>query len=60
MGLAILPQLYVRQEVRGNDVVVRPFAGQRLYREIGLVWREGAGRSPTYQALAELLKRVAL
>lgn len=59
MGIAVLPQLYVRQEVTGNDVVIRPFAGGRLYREIGLVWREGAGRAPTFMALAELLKRVA-
>jgi LysR family transcriptional regulator, hydrogen peroxide-inducible genes activator len=58
MGLAILPQLYVRQEVRGNDVVVKPFAGGRIYREIGLVWRKGAGLSPRYQSFAELLKRV--
>lgn len=59
MGVAVLPQLYVRQEVTGNDVVVRPFAGGRMYREIGLVWREGAGRSPTFITLATLLKRVA-
>ncbi|WP_156840160.1 hydrogen peroxide-inducible genes activator [Novosphingobium aquimarinum] len=59
MGLAIIPQLYARQEVRGNDVVVKPFAGGRFYREVGLVWRKGAGLSPTFQSLAELLKCVA-
>ena len=47
MGLALLPRLYVRQEVReGDEVVVRPFVGGRHYREIGLVWRAGAGRAP--------------
>ncbi len=60
MGVALLPRLYVRQEVRGDeDVVVRPFAGGRQYREIGLVWRAGAGRTPTFQTLARLLREAA-
>ncbi|MEG3165701.1 hydrogen peroxide-inducible genes activator [Sphingomonas sp. PB2P19] len=59
MGLALLPQLYVRQEVRdGDDVVVRPIKGGRLYRDIGLLWRSGAGRAPAYQLIAELLRAV--
>lgn len=60
MGLALLPRLYVRQEIRGgDDVVVRPFAGGRQYREIGLVWRAGAGRAPAFLTLAQLLRNVA-
>jgi LysR family transcriptional regulator, hydrogen peroxide-inducible genes activator len=60
MGLALLPELYVRQEIRGgDDVIVRPFAGGRHYREIGLVWREGAGRAPAFVALAEMLRDVS-
>lgn len=61
MGLALLPDLYVRQEVRGgNDIVVRPFAGGRYYREIGLIWRAGAGRSSAFLSLADLLREVAI
>ena len=60
MGVALLPHLYVRQEVRGDaDVIVRPFAGGRHYREIGLVWRTGAGRAPTFLTLARLLRLAA-
>ena len=60
MGLALLPQLYIRQEVRdGDDLVVRPFAGGRQYREIGLAWRAGAGREPAFLTLARLLRNVA-
>lgn len=62
MGLALLPQLYVRQEIRGDgvdDVIVRPFAGGRHYREIGLAWRAGAGRAPAFLALAALLREAA-
>jgi len=60
MGLALLPRFYVRQEVRGgDDVMVRPFAGGRQYREIGLVWRAGAGSAPTFLTLGHLLRKVA-
>ncbi|KQM67960.1 hyaluronan synthase [Sphingomonas sp. Leaf17] len=59
MGLALLPELYVRQEVRdGDDVVVRPIRGGRYYREIGLLWRTGAGRAPAYRLIADLLRAV--
>ncbi|NLS25518.1 Hydrogen peroxide-inducible genes activator [Sphingomonas sp. S2M10] len=56
MGLAVLPELYVRQEIRpGDDVVSRPFRSGRHYRELGLLWRSGVGRAPAYKRLAEEL-----
>ena len=56
MGLALLPALYIRAEVRDeHDVVVRPIRGRDLYRELGLVWRRGAGRSSAYQDLSAIL-----
>jgi len=59
MGLALLPELYVRQEIRkGDDVVVRPIEGGRYFREIGLLWRQGAGRAASYGVLADLLREV--
>ena len=60
MGLALLPDLYVRQEIReGDDVVVRPVKGGRYYRDIGLLWRQGAGRAPAFGLFAELLRAAA-
>ncbi|MCL1558708.1 hydrogen peroxide-inducible genes activator [Xanthomonas nasturtii] len=60
MGIALLPDLYVRQEIReGDDVVVRPIKGGRYYREIGLLWRQGAGRAPAFGLIANLLRAVA-
>lgn len=60
MGLALLPRLYVRQEVReGDDVVVRPIKSGRYYRDIGLLWRQGAGRAPAFQLISKLLREVA-
>jgi LysR family hydrogen peroxide-inducible transcriptional activator len=59
MGLALLPSLYIRAEVRDeHDVVVRPIKGRDLYREMGLVWRRGAGRASAYQDLASIVADV--
>jgi LysR family hydrogen peroxide-inducible transcriptional activator len=59
MGLTLLPHLYVRQEVReGDDVIVRPFAGGRYYREIGLMWRQGAGRASAFTLIAQHLRAI--
>ncbi|KTF69538.1 hydrogen peroxide-inducible genes activator [Sphingomonas sp. HT-1] len=56
MGLAVLPELYVRQEIRpGDDVVSRPFRGGRHYRELGLLWRSGVARAAAYERLAREL-----
>lgn len=56
MGLALLPSLYIRAEVRDeHDVVVRPIRGHDLYRELGLVWRRGAGRAAAFQHLAAIV-----
>jgi LysR family transcriptional regulator, hydrogen peroxide-inducible genes activator len=60
MGLALLPEFYVRQEVRrGADVIVKPLASAQFYRDIGLVWRSGTGKPPSLLALVEGLKAVA-
>ncbi len=56
MGLAVLPELYVRQEIRpGDDVVARPFHAGRHYRELGLLWRSGVARAAAYKRLAQEL-----
>ncbi|OYX33784.1 MAG: DNA-binding transcriptional regulator OxyR [Caulobacterales bacterium 32-69-10] len=59
MGLALLPALYVRSEIReGDEVVTRPLKGRSLHRDLGLVWRKSAGRSPAFYKLAELITEV--
>lgn len=61
MGLALLPDLYCRQEIRDDgDVIVRPFAGGRHYRDIGLIWRLGTGRPADLMILADTLRRIAI
>lgn len=59
MGLALLPALYVRSEIRdGDEVVVRLLKGKPLHRDLGLVWRKSAGRTAAYDHLAELVVAV--
>ncbi len=60
MGIALLPALYVRSEIRDHDdVAVRPMASRVIEREVGLVWRRSAGRANTYRRLAEIVVAVA-
>jgi LysR family hydrogen peroxide-inducible transcriptional activator len=59
MGLALLPALYVRSEIRENDdVVVRAIRGRPLHRDLGMVWRKSAGRAAAYKALCDLVVSV--
>lgn len=60
MGLALLPALYVRSEVRADDdVVVRQVGGRALHRDIGIIWRKSAGRAPAYRKLCEVIVSVS-
>lgn len=61
MGLTLLPSLYVASEINGRagDVVVRPLAGRKLLRSVGLVWRRSAGATEGYQRLAGLIRQTA-
>lgn len=60
MGIALLPALYVRSEIRDHDdVTIRPMASQIIEREVGLVWRRSAGRAAVYQRLADMVISVA-
>lgn len=59
MGLALLPSLYIRSEIRDeDDVRVRPIRGRAIYREVALAWRRSAGRAPAYQRLAAIVSEV--
>lgn len=59
MGLALLPSLYIRSEIRDqDDVIVRPVSGRALYREVAMVWRRRAGRAPAFQKLAKIVGEV--
>ncbi|MEM9233872.1 MAG: hydrogen peroxide-inducible genes activator [Pseudomonadota bacterium] len=60
MGVAFLPALYVRTEIRDDDgVTIRPLKGRVLTRAMGLVHRRRAGRSPAIDTLAEVVAEAA-
>lgn len=56
LGFAILPELYLRSEVGGEDMVHRlAVADWIASRSIAAVWREGAAFSDSYRIIAEAI-----
>ena len=54
IGLAILPELYLRSEVGGEDMVRRlPLADWSAHRSLAAVWRQGAAYGDSYRLIAE-------
>ena len=60
LGFAILPELYLRSEVGGEDMVTRlTLADWSATRSIAAAWREGAAFTRTYQTIAEAVAKEA-
>ncbi len=56
IGLAILPELYLRSEVGGEDMVRRlPIADWSATRSIAAIWRSGAAYTQTYLMVAQAI-----
>jgi LysR family hydrogen peroxide-inducible transcriptional activator len=59
LGISLLPALYVRSEVRPNQLVTaRPLDGPQPFRAVGMVWRSRAARGTDYQELAQAIRRI--
>ena len=60
MGLAFLPALYVRSEIKAEDkdVAVIPLEGPRILRSVGLVTRTGSSDEAAPR-IARLIQTVA-
>ncbi|MGP1356478.1 hydrogen peroxide-inducible genes activator [Roseicyclus sp.] len=59
LGISLLPALYVRSEVRPNQLVTaRPLEGPQPFRAVGMVWRARAARGAEYQELAQAIRRI--
>ena len=57
MGIAFLPSLYVRSEVRpGTGVIVRPIRKRPPSRTIGLVWRRNTARQDELLEIANMIQ----
>lgn len=61
LGLTLLPQIAIDTGILGGtDVVVRPVAGERAWRDLGLAWRAGTARRAEFTQLGmELSKLIA-
>ena len=56
LGFAILPELYLRSEVGGEDMVTRlVLSDWNASRSVAAVWRHGAAYSDSYQTIAEAI-----
>jgi LysR family transcriptional regulator, hydrogen peroxide-inducible genes activator len=59
LGISLLPALYVRSEVRPNQLVTaRPLEGPQPFRAVGMVWRARAARGAEYQELAQAIRLI--
>jgi LysR family hydrogen peroxide-inducible transcriptional activator len=57
MGIAFLPSLYVRSEVRpGGGVVVRPIRKRVPSRTIGMIWRQNTARHEELLEIADVIR----
>lgn len=60
VGLAILPEFYIRSEAGGVDMVKQlKLEDYHGYRSIAAVWRTGAAYSPFFAAIAETVREQA-
>ena len=56
LGFAILPELYLRSEVGGEDMVARlKPEGWTATRSIAAVWRDGAAFADSYRLIADIV-----
>ena len=57
MGLAILPELYIRSEVGGaTGVKVLDPSGWTFFRSIAAAWRSGAAYGDAYRSIADRIQ----
>ena len=56
IGLSILPEPALGQELASKTIVTRPFADRDLYRPVGIVYRKGRVFSEPVKRILELLK----
>jgi LysR family hydrogen peroxide-inducible transcriptional activator len=58
LGISLLPALYVRSEVRPNQLVTaRPLDGPQPFRAVGMIWRARAARGADYRELAQAIRQ---
>lgn len=61
LGLALLPEFYIRSETGGEDMVTRlAVEDWSATRAIALAWRAGAAFEDTYRAIGEHIRDYAL
>ena len=54
-GMALVPEVTVRREVRDGTLVARPLEGEPLYRPTGILWRRGRVPSRAVERFIQVL-----
>lgn len=58
LGLAVLPELYLRSDVGGSaGLAVLNFVGWNAYRSVALAWRRGASMEAAFRLISDQLSR---
>lgn len=60
LGLSILPELYLRSEAGGADMVSQlDITGWTAHRSIAAVWRDGVAYADSYELIAQRIRKKA-
>jgi LysR family hydrogen peroxide-inducible transcriptional activator len=61
IGLAIMPEFYLRSESTGENMVTRLTPNSwSVKRSIAMAWRRGAANESDYRQLAERIRTIGL
>lgn len=59
LGITFLPQMAIRHGIlKGTELISRPLASKKAYREIGVAWRSTSMKQNDYQLFIELINVV--
>lgn len=59
IGVSLLPEPALAQELAAGTLVAKPLAGQGLYRPVGIIFRKGRDVSEPVKRMLQLLKEPA-
>jgi LysR family hydrogen peroxide-inducible transcriptional activator len=57
LGVTLIPDMAIKAKLlKGSELVVRPLAGSKVGRQIGLIWRKTSSREKEFRLLGQAIK----
>lgn len=57
LGITLLPEIAVKADINvASSLEIRQFRGEKVFRQIGLAWRQSDPRQDNYLALADFIR----